>query len=75
MDELNLTKEQQTLRLYIFPKSPKALQTEIGKVTEDRKKRESITDKMFLKSCSHTGLAVSAYLSFLTTPTALVITY
>lgn len=39
----------------------KKSQTEIGKETEDRKSRESITDKMFVKSSSHRSLVVLVY--------------
>lgn len=39
----------------------KKSQTEIGKETEDRKSRENITDKMFVKSSSHRSLVVLVY--------------
>lgn len=51
--------------IYSLRTLDKKRQTEIGKETEDRKSRESITDKMFVKSSSHRSLVVLVYLIYL----------
>lgn len=65
MDELNLMKST-VLRGFIYSLRTlyKRSQTEIGEETEDRKRREGITDNILVKFCSHRSLVVLIYLIF-----------
>lgn len=65
MDELNLMKST-ALRGFIYSLKTlyKKSQTEIGEETEDRKRREDVTDNLFVRFCSHVSLVVLVYLIF-----------